>query len=319
MIVLSLFDGCSGGQAALRKAGIPYSLYMASEIDRYAMQVTRNNFPGTIFCGDITKLKVDKLPFAPDLIIGGSPCQGFSFAGKQLNFQDPGSKLFFEYVRILNEVREKNPDVLFMLENVVMKKVFKDAISIALRAGSVQIDAALVSAQTRKRLYWCNWSVPQPDDRGIVLRDILETEVPEQYYHTQSALDYMNREVSGGRNHWDFKHHHDSGEEKAQTLPHVLYKGVPYNVLMDRMVEITGAAILNTKNNSGQLTLDSGTTLIPHGTKLRRLTPVEAERLQGLPDNYTAGVSDTQRYKMLGNGWQIDAVVHIFSHMPKVK
>lgn len=291
MVVLSLFDGISCGRVALEKAGIPVTMYMASEINPYAMKITKKNFPGTLFCGDVTKLRVDKLPLIPDLIIGGSPCQGFSFAGKQLNFDDPRSRLFFEYLRILKEVRALNPDVLFLLENVPMKKKFENAISMALMTKPVMIDAALVSAQSRKRLYWCNWHVPQPEDRGIVLKDILQGwEDVKGYVLTDAAVHYMNREVRGGRTHWDFEHHHDSRMDKSRVLPMVMYKGVPYNVIRD--ARFSDAPID------------------------RALSEVEVEKLQGLPENYTNHVSSTRRYEALGNGWQCDVIQHIFKHMP---
>src|SRR5210317_245323 len=184
MVVLSLFDGCSMARVALQRAGIPVTKYYASEIDEYAMQVSEKNYPGIIQLGSIEDWQswdIEK----PDLIIGGSPCQGFSFAGKQLNFDDPRSKLFFTFVDIL---KHYNPDY-FLLENVNMKDKYNDVISSTLgeiypkhvtqgelfRSGRIEpiiINSALVSAQNRKRLYWCNWNVEQPEDKGMVLKDI---------------------------------------------------------------------------------------------------------------------------------------------------
>lgn len=228
MVVLSLFDGISSGQYSLQQAGIPVKLYMASEINPYAMKITRSNFPGTLFCGDVTKLDVSKLPLIPDLIIAGSPCQGFSFAGKQLNFDDPRSRLFFEFLRILKEVRKLNPDVLWLLENVPMKKKFEHAISMALMTKPVMIDAALVSAQSRKRLYWCNWHVPQPEDRGIVLKDVLqEWEYVKDYVHTAAAADYINRAEMNSR------FVQNSEDTKGNCVTATWHKGAPYNVLQD--------------------------------------------------------------------------------------
>jgi DNA (cytosine-5)-methyltransferase 3A len=151
MNVLSLFDGMSCGQIALNKANIPYNNYYAAEIDKYGMQITKKNYPNTVHLGDVTQIRGDNLPKI-DLLIGGSPCQGFSFAGKQLNFEDPRSKLFFEYVRILNEIRETNPNVKFLLENVKMKKEFSDIISEHLGVEPIKINSSLVSAQNRLRL-----------------------------------------------------------------------------------------------------------------------------------------------------------------------
>jgi len=172
MNVLSLFDGMSCGQIALNKLGIKYDKYFACEIDKYAMQVTQHNFPDTIQLGDVQF--VTKETFGNhkiDLVIGGSPCQGFSFAGKMLNFDDPRSRLFFEYVRLVNELKPK----YFLLENVKMKQESKDIITEYMGVDPIEINSALVSAQTRKRLYWTNIpNVGQPEDKGIVLKDIIE-------------------------------------------------------------------------------------------------------------------------------------------------
>ena len=170
MNILSLFDGMSCGQIALDKLGIPVTNYFASEIDKYAIEIAKKNYPSTIHLGDVTQVKGDDLPQI-DLLIGGSPCQGFSFAGKQLNFDDPRSKLFFEFVRLLKETKPK----YFLLENVKMKKEYQDVISQHLGVEPIEINSALVSAQNRKRLYWTNIpNVTQPEDKGIILRDILE-------------------------------------------------------------------------------------------------------------------------------------------------
>ena len=169
MNVLSLFDGMSCGQIALNKAGIKYDNYFASEIDRYAIQVTKDNFPNTVHLGDITKIDFKTLPKI-DLLIGGSPCQGFSFAGKQLNFNDPRSALFFEYVRALKELKPK----WFLLENVRMKKDSEDVISEHLGVGPVKIESSDFSAQKRTRLYWTNIPIQEYTDKGIVLSDIIE-------------------------------------------------------------------------------------------------------------------------------------------------
>ena len=182
MNVLSLFDGMSCGQIALNKLGIKYNNYFACEIDKYAIQTAQKNYPNTQQLGDVTKLDATTLPKI-DLLIGGSPCQGFSFAGKQLNFDDPRSKLFFEFVRILNEVRIKNPDVKFLLENVKMKKEFSDIISEHIGVEPIRINSSLVSAQNRLRLYWTNIEgIEQPENRKIYLKDILEPIVDDKYY-----------------------------------------------------------------------------------------------------------------------------------------
>ena len=173
MNVLSLFDGMSCGQIALNKLGIDYDKYFACEIDKYAMQVTQHNFPDTVQLGDVQF--VTKETFGNhkiDLVVGGSPCQGFSFAGKMLNFDDPRSKLFFEYVRLVKELKPK----YFLLENVKMKKESQDIISKYMGVEPIEINSSLVSAQTRKRLYWTNIpNVSQPEDKGVVLRDVIES------------------------------------------------------------------------------------------------------------------------------------------------
>src|SRR5574344_2950107 len=167
MNVLSLFDGISCGQLALQKAGIRVDKYFASEIDKYAIKVTQENFPDTVQLGDVTQWRTWELPKI-DLLIGGSPCQGFSFAGKQLNFSDPRSKLFFEYVKVLQKTKPK----YFLLENVKMKQECQDVISRYLGVEPIEINSSLVSAQNRKRLYWTNIpNVTQPEDKCILLLD----------------------------------------------------------------------------------------------------------------------------------------------------
>ena len=183
--VLSLFDGMSCGQIALQKLGVKVKNYFAAEIDKYAIHVTKQNFPETIHIGDVTKIDATLFPKI-DLLIGGSPCQGFSFAGKGLNFDDPRSKLFFEFVRIKNEC---NP-TYFLLENVKMKYEHELVISKYMGVESIEINSQLLSAQNRVRLYWTNianepyglfgdmvCTIPQPKDKGVLLRDILESNV----------------------------------------------------------------------------------------------------------------------------------------------
>lgn len=175
MKVLSLFDGMSCGQIALNRIGITPEKYYASEIDKHAIKITMSNYPGTIQLGDVTKWREWDIDWTSiDLLIGGSPCQGFSFAGKQLAFDDPRSKLFFVYVDILNHLRSVNPNVKFMLENVKMKKEHLAVISETLGVEPIFINSALVSAQNRQRYYWCNWHVEQPIDKGIVLADVID-------------------------------------------------------------------------------------------------------------------------------------------------
>ena len=175
--VLSLFDGISAGQMALKKAEIEVDKYFASEIDKHAIKVTDKNFPNTVQLGDITNWSEWDIDWKSiDLVMGGSPCQGFSFAGKQLNFEDPRSKLFFVFLDICNHIADKNPKMIFLLENVKMKKEYQNVISEKLGIEPIEINSALVSAQNRKRLYWTNIPMdPLPDDKEIYIEDILET------------------------------------------------------------------------------------------------------------------------------------------------
>lgn len=177
MKVLSLFDGISAGQLALRQANKTIDQYYASEVDKYAIQLTQRNFPNTIQLGDVNNWREWDIPWAEiDLVMGGSPCQGFSFAGKQLNFDDPRSALFFVFVDICHHVANHNPKMRFLLENVRMKRESQDIISGYMGVEPIPINSSLVSAQNRYRLYWTNIpNVTQPDDQGIILRDILET------------------------------------------------------------------------------------------------------------------------------------------------
>jgi len=277
--VLSLFDGCGMAFQALKNIGVEVNNYFACEIDKYAIQVSMKNHPEIIQLGDVKNINSNNLPKI-DLLIGGSPCQGFSFAGKQLNFNDERSKLFFEYVRIKNEVNPK----FFLLENVKMKKEYQDIISDYLFTDPIEINSSLLSAQSRPRIYWFNWKAKLPEDKKILLKDIVLANVDENLKHSESALNYMNRTVSDGRTHWDFGHHSDVMKNKSSTVVANFFKGVPYNVLKDYKY-------------------------------IRKFHPIECERLQTLPDNYTSGVSDTQRYKMLGNGFTVAVIEYILKQI----
>lgn len=477
MNILSLFDGMSCGQIALRELGIKVDNYFASEIDKYAIEQTQLNFPNTIHLGDATKVKAADLP-PIDLLIGGSPCQGFSFAGKQLNFTDPRSVLFFEYVRILKELREINPNIKFLLENVRMRKEFEAVISAQLGLQPVMINSALVSAQNRVRLYWTNirtrteglfsdvyTDIPQPQDKGLLLRDILEPNAPERYYLSEKTVANMlkhkerQREAGNGfgmdirqpQDKWcavtiGGKMTRDLIEEPNKSAEHLnknlkettdkancflatSYKGAWANgttlVQEPTCVVIRGReACLSPKRteygkairkdyeagkiderrkniqqleprtdnktntlttvqkdnlilvpviyqrprgeNKGGVILDKTPTLTANaweqnnlvvsgtfqthkddfgfreiksgkgatipararedgsgqnfckiGNRIRRLTPLECSRLQTIPSWYNWGCSETQTYKMLGNGWTVEVIKHIFQYLER--
>lgn len=296
MNVLSLFDGMSCGQVALNDLGIKIDKYYASEIDTHAIEITQKNYPDTIQLGDVVKVDGLNLPKI-DLLIGGSPCQGFSRSGKGLNFEDPRSKLFFDFVRILKEVNPK----YFLLENVRMKKEWEDIITEYMGVEPLRINSNIVSGQNRPRLYWTNIPVTDlPIDNNIEFKSVLEDEVDEKYYYSEKAIPYLDRNPINRRfiNYLDLV--------KANCLTTVYPKGMPYNIYINLNKDFC-------KNISYvDLCLKTGKFKNEH---IRRLTPLECERLQTLPDNYTEGVSNTQRYRMIGNGWTINVIKHIFTYM----
>jgi DNA-cytosine methyltransferase len=369
MKILSLFDGMSCGQIALKELGFTIDKYYASEIDKFAIQQTQFNFPNTIQLGDVTKVKaadLDKI----DLLIGGSPCQGFSFAGKQLNFNDDRSKLFFEFVRIWHEVKQINPDALFMLENVNMKKEYLRVISEYLGVFPVRINSNLVSAQNRDRWYWTNiktkdvglfaelWSdVEQPKDRNILLKDVLESDVDKKYYLSdQATIGLLKHKKRADLNKWGFgaKLHNENdkcnaikvGGKGKDDIVCVAMRGRNPENTSDRTTGSPTQQRLEPKTDGKTNTLtsvskDNLIIQMPHGynkggvfdeksptvlssswehnnlvmgsCRLRRLTPLECLRLQTIPDWYKWTVSDTQIYRMLGNGWTVEVIKHIFS------
>jgi DNA-cytosine methyltransferase len=389
--VLSLFDGISCGQMALERSRIPVKNYFASETDKYAIQVTQNNYPDTIQLGDVTKWKKWNLPKI-DLLIGGSPCQGFSISGQGLNFDDPRSMLFFDYVEILRKLKKRNPSIKFMLENVKMKKEWKDIISEYLNVEPILINSSLVSAQNRERLYWTNFgNIEQPENKSIVLRDILEDNVDHEFFVLLEKEDIIEgctkgkMEYVGGVETVNHKRRLDNGKTlsrnfsqgyriygdggKSQTLVstgvggiggftgvyqikgsalrnQVTKRGVEskLNIRKDEKsncvvssfsdklngISVIGNAtdvkgfdiikrIYDRNGKSPTLTTMQGGHRQPkvplNNIYYRKLTPLECERLQTLPDNYTEGLSNSQRYKSIGNGWTVDVISHIFSYM----
>jgi DNA-cytosine methyltransferase len=500
MKVLSLFDGCSGGHQALERAGIDVDTYYASEIDKYAIKVTMANYPDTIQLGSVIDINALELPKI-DILLGGSPCQSFSFAGKRkgmstkdeqeiltlqhyLQLKSEGyefegqSYLFWEYMRILEELRVKNPNVLFLLENVEMGAKWEKVLSNAIGVRGIHINSALVSAQNRKRIYWINWGmkpmglfgdmqsiIEQPKDRGILLKDILESKVDEKYFLSEKFDNWLNKHSlktgneykktegnrkagclsvsalksvnlsadfildsneqiivhntqrrdpnrpsiqknknAGGSGHLsrnDGKTYClDGGNTNAveivaltevrteqakqirrQTgtnpkrekelvertdgkIGALLTSQTPDNLIMEirevkqlnpstesggkqpyqqnRIYDVNGIspALMqgksdllitsvdirsdeglreNKSNKAFALRSQAGGELQGRGvsinSRIRRLTPIECERLQTVADNYTAHVSDSQRYKMLGNGWTIEVISYLFKHI----
>lgn len=281
MNVLSLFDGISCGQLALNKANIEYEKYFASEIDEFAIKVTQTNFPETIQIGDVQNVTAGTVGKI-GILLGGSPCQGFSFAGKGLNFEDERSKLFFEFVRLFKEIKPQ----YFLFENVVMKKEYEDVITELLGVKPIMIESNLLAAANRKRLYWTNIpNVQQPSDVGVTWGDVREYDVDDKYYYSQKALEWFaNTEKRTGKKMKVFE---DS--DKMQMLEASMYK----KYSLQRFFGI--------RDRKG----------------LRYITPTECERCMTVPDGYTSCVSDTQRYKQLGNGWTVDIIAWILSFIPK--
>jgi len=373
MNVLSLFDGMSCGQLALERANVSVDNYYACEIDKYAIQIAQKNFPNTIQLGDVTDIDYDDLFYEEkiDLLMGGSPCQGFSFAGEQLAFDDPRSKLFFEFIRARDFLQPK----YILLENVRMKKQFEDVITEHMGFPPQLLNSSVVSAQNRWRNYWFGMLIngkyeqiiiPPMEDKGLVLKDILQTD------HDEPPVPINERNAR----------HHKNPNQKALCATASMYKGAGNNgmTLVDRLIPVgqaeeyahynyratkevyhmdgkaptlltmqggnrepkvatyspKGGRIVNRRldangvrkdyqmdlplepqvevrsdDKTNCLTTVQKDNIVVEGMTWRKLTPIECERLQTLPDNYTEGVSKTQRYKMIGNGWTVDVIAHI--------
>jgi DNA (cytosine-5)-methyltransferase 3A len=287
MNVLSAFDGIACGRNALNLANIKVDKYYASEIDQYTIQIAMKNYPDIIQLGDINNINFSQFENIIDLLIGGSPCTFWSIGkrNREIDKNGIGWKLFSKYKDALQIIKPK----YFLYENVAsMPNTIKNFISEEFQCEPILINSALLSAQNRERLYWTNIpNIKQPTDKNIYLKDILLHEIPEDLIHSQKALEYMNRPIKDGRTHWDFGYIHNTKNKKSQCLISNLYKGVPYNVLVNDSI-------------------------------IRKLHPIECERLQTLPDDYTKGISNTQRYKAIGNGWTVDVIAHIFSYMNKI-
>ena len=399
MKVLSLFDGMSCGQIALRELGVPIDRYYASEIDKHAIAQTQLNFPDTIHLGDVEKWREWNIEWEEiDLLLAGSPCQGFSLAGKMLGHDDPRSRLYWVFIDILHHVQKLNPNVKYLLENVRMRPADEVRINESLGIRPVVINSALVSAQNRVRLYWSNiqtksegiWGelitdIPQPTDRGIYIGDILDDEVDEKYYMrnlslNEEALESIATTQEGKTSSvvkLDKKLKPKAQQDKASCLTagghsggnhsdmDILYIGIfqrgrgylKSRVITDKSPTLTSnswsfnnmaCAMRGRGDNDGLLITPgtwrthkdgqgfrptaggkapcipararndgSGQPVAKVGCMLRRLTPTECSRLQTIPDWYKWGCSDSQAYKMLGNGWTVEVIKHILSHIIK--
>lgn len=416
MNVLSLFDGISCGRVAIERVGVKVDKYYASEIDKYAKQISSKNYPDIIQLGDVNNWQNWNIDWSSiDLLIGGgSPCQGFSNAGKGLNFNDPRSALFFVYVDILNHIKIYNPKVMFLLENVKIKKEWVNIISKYLGVEPVEINSSLVSAQNRQRYYWTNIAkIQQPEDRHIYLKDILITintiRIPEYGNEDKSRpltchysnnfggwydriadpnpnkqqidifaepielCDYVKRklqefyDINGYIPKYFNAYNCKEIKDKNPTLTNTCGSQTSSsNCLMIEPIKYlngkniqhlmrdfgskgkilshkdyktnTLTASMGMGGGNGLYYAEKGTSknifevkdkkIIIYGKEytmdledgwwfFRKLTPVECERLQTLPDNYTYGISNSQRYKCLGNGWTCDVIAHIFSFLPK--
>ena len=285
MKILSLFDGISCGQLSLRQIGVDVETYYSSEIDKNSIEITQHNFPNTIQLGDVNNWKEWNIDWKEiDLLIGGSPCQNLSFAGNGQGLNGEKSKLFYKYVEVLEFLKTINPDIKFLLENVKMKKEWMNNITDILGVNPIEINASLVSAQNRKRLYWCNWDVSQPKEKNLVLKDIILKEFDNSYFlslqHYQGFLKSYN---------WKYS----DLNKKSSTLLACYDRQPPCSLYIKC-------------DNS------------PSG--FRRLSPEECELLMTFPLNYTKFgknriISNSARYRSLGNSWVNEVIKHIFKNL----
>ncbi|AUR89786.1 C-5 cytosine-specific DNA methylase [Vibrio phage 1.132.O._10N.222.49.F8] len=393
MIELSLFDGISAGQVAMNRIGVTPAKYYAAEVDKFAIKCTQENFPNTIQLGDVTKWREWDIDWAEiDLVTGGFPCQAWSVAGKQLGDKDERGMLFWVMLDIMKHVRYHNPNADFLIENVKMKKEFEEYITYHTENAlgevhKVLINSALVSAQNRQRYYWTSKPVGQPEDKGLILADVLESN-PDSKYNSKPHADYTGGNqlnpnyksqantihdvdkksptLCAGAHGYALGHlrvrpceprefnesaicHHavtatdingnesikrvyaDSG--KAPTLTTMGGGHREPKVLCGRVVgrkinpetgkrddynpDLKAVQRFEPRldERSGTLTTVQKDNILSDGMSYRKLTPMECERLQTFPDGYTAMLSNTQRYKTLGNSWTVDVICHIFKEM----
>ena len=293
MKVLSLFDGISCGKVALERAGIQVDAYYASEIEASSIAISKKNHPDIIQLGDVTKWREWDIPWNEiDLLIDGSPCQGFSFAGKKLNFDDPRSKLFFEFVDILTHIRKYNPCVKFILENVVMSDIHKQVITDRLGVEPVLINSNIFSAQNRPRLYWFNFDIPElPSESPYTLRDVFDPNVKHREIHINHPDTIVKCKTY-------YQYDQNRRGHKSQD---------------QRFFDI------DTKSNTLLLSSSSIPKVRVDDGRVYLLTPEECAKLQTLDGEYldAAGISNAAKYGALGNGWTVDVISHIFSGLPQ--
>ena len=329
MNVLSLFDGLSGCQIALERLGVPVENYYACEIDKYAIAVTMCNYPGTITLGDISDWRSWEIDWSSiDLVTGGFPCQAWSMAGKQLGDRDERGKLFWVMLDIIQKVKESNPNAHFLIENVKMKASFEEYITHhtteALgKVHKILINSALVSAQNRNRYYWTSFETTQPADRNQYLWDILE----DGFVDRDKAHCIDANYFKGGNFKSYFEKHRRQlvfcGAQRGRYIVdgvrqdgRMLTAGLTKQRIEVRYDGKTNTLTTVQKDNNVVYGVDGERKYYDlDEIQYRKLTPLECERLQTLPEGYTECVSNTQRYKMIGNGWTIDVIVHLLHNM----
>ncbi|RKS87405.1 DNA (cytosine-5)-methyltransferase 3A [Orbus hercynius] len=323
MNILSLFDGISCGRIALDRANIKINKYYASEINKYAIKVSQNNYSDIIRLGDINNWHTWDIDWLSiDLILAGSPCQGFSFTGKQLAFNDSQSALFFQFAKILKHVKSLNPNIKFLLENVRMRKEFENIITFVVGVKPITMNSSLVSAQNRVRLYWVNWRFSYPKNKQRYLKDIIETELSQYHNIKYGTYDQITIKCKTPL----------SQTNVSDRMMKILTQSSSSSIKLDNKqnmgINVIGIAndtnnrtqykrVYSTTGKSPTITTASGGGHCPkiaiNHHDYRDMLAIEAERCQTLPDNYTQSISTTQRFNVIGNGWTVDIIAHILS------
>ena len=331
MNVLSLFNGMSFCSMALESLGINVNKMYSSEIDKYANQATQALFSDTIQLGDITNWRDWDIDWASiDLVTGGFPCQAWSMAGKQLGDKDERGVLFWTMLDIMKHVKYHNPKADFLIENVKMKKEFEQYITThtenALgQVHKILINSALVSAQNRNRYYWTSFEVGQPEDRGILLKDIIEhggdyTFMSEKFVNRQAGRKCLRDNLDGKAVNLSAMEYVKNGRQGDYINQTALNNSKAHALTASYMAGMMASNSVERKQRKlhplCEATEESNQT--HKGIKYRKLTPRECFRLQTVPENHidtllSAGISNTQLYKMCGNGWTMEVIKHILS------